>query len=146
MSTRVIGKLSGDAVYESTDTSVATVSKSGEIVAKGYGETVVTVKKDGYSDTVRVIVTDQDPALEEFAHTADLYRDFLDMRFGMFLHFNSSTYEFADIGGDWAGESRTSTFDPKSWNPSNMNCEDWAKAARRAGMGITVFVMKKKGK
>ncbi len=142
LATREIGQLEGKKVFSSADEEVATVASDGTVIAKKLGETVVTVSKGSYHDTVKVIVTDDDPSHENYRHTAELYRDFLDLRFGMFLHFNSSTYEFADIGGDWAGQDRTSTFDPKSWNPSDMDCREWAKIAKSAGMTFAVLTTK----
>lgn len=106
------------------------------------GKTTVTAKKGEFSHTIPVTVIKEDPAQLEYDHTAELLRDFLDLRFGMFLHFNSSTYEFADIGGDWAGENRNSTFDPKDWNPSAIDCSAWAKAAKSAGMTFAVLTTK----
>ncbi len=141
LSLRKINAGDAEEVWESADTSIATVT-DGEVFGVAVGETTVTVKKGDFSDTVKVIITDQDPAAEEYAHTAELLRDFLDMRFGMFLHFNSSTYEFANIGGDWAGENRTSTFNPKTWNPSEIDCREWAKAAKSAGMTFAVLTTK----
>lgn len=141
LSLRLINAGDAAETWESADEAIASV-KDGEVFAHKVGETTVTVKKGDFSDTVKVIVTENDPAAEEYAHTAELLRDFLDLRFGMFLHFNSSTYEFADIGGDWAGENRTSTFDPADWNPSEIDCNAWAKAAKSAGMTFAVLTTK----
>ena len=129
-------------VFTSADPTVATVDADGTVQAVSLGKTTVTVTLGDYSDSVSVIVTELDPAHDEYAHNAELLRDFLDLRFGMFLHFNSSTYEFASIGGDWAGENRTSTFNPKRWNPSQMDCREWAKAAKSAGMTFAVLTTK----
>ena len=141
LSLRKINAGSEKEVWTSADPTVATVS-GGEVTAVSVGVTTVTVKKGDFTDSVKVTVTEGDPAHEEYAHRTELLRDFLDLRFGMFLHFNSSTYEFANIGGDWAGENRASTFDPASWNPSAMDCREWAKAAKSAGMTFAVLTTK----
>ncbi|MBR2987778.1 MAG: alpha-L-fucosidase [Clostridia bacterium] len=141
LTTRKIG-ISGTPAFSSSDPDIATVSSKGVVKAVALGETTVTVTLGESRDTVKVRVTELDPSHEAYTHTSELLRDFLDMRFGMFLHFNSSTYEFANIGGDWAGENRTSTFDPKSWNPSSMDCVEWARSAKSAGMTFAVLTTK----
>lgn len=68
------------------------------------------------------------------AQTLDsLQRAFINQRFGMFIHFNMNTY----VGG-W-GESRTN---PLNFNPTNLNCAQWAAAAKSAGMKYGVLVCK----
>ncbi|MBQ8382475.1 MAG: alpha-L-fucosidase [Clostridia bacterium] len=128
--------------WHSWDPSVATVGTNGEITAVGVGTTKVTVLHEDYSAECIVTVTEEDPVYDNYDHTVELLQDFYDLRFGMFLHFNSSTYEFAQIGGDWAGEQRESTFNPRSWNPSELDCNDWAKAAKSAGMTFAVLTTK----
>lgn len=131
-------------VFVSENPLVATVSETGEVFAVAEGETTVTVTKGEFSDSVTVKVTQNDPAIEEYEHTAELLRDFLDLRFGLFLHFNSATYEFYS-GGDWGGsngENHTSAFDPAVWNPSQLDCAGWAKAAKSAGMTFAVLTTK----
>ena len=133
----------GSAVWTSADPSVATV-KNGTVTGVKVGMTTVTVTYGSYTDSVIVTVTDKDPAAEEYEHTAELLRDFLDLRFGMFIHFNSATYEFYD-GGDWggnSGENHTSAFDPAVWDPSQLDCETWAKTAKSAGMTFAVLTTK----
>ncbi|MBR6769267.1 MAG: alpha-L-fucosidase [Clostridia bacterium] len=143
LSLRKINAGSEKEIYTSENEEIATV-KDGEVFALAEGETTITVKKGKYSDSVKVRVTKNDPAMEEYEHTAELLRDFLDLRFGLFLHFNSATYEFAN-GGDWGGsngENHTSAFDPAVWDPSQLDCEGWAKAAKSAGMTFAVLTTK----
>ena len=131
-------------VFVSENPLVATVSEKGEVFGITEGETTVTVTKGEFSDSVKVIFTKHDPAIEEYEHTAELLRDFLDLRFGMFIHFNSATYEFAS-GGDWggnSGESHVSAFDPADWNPSKLDCSKWAALAKSAGMTFAVLTTK----
>ena len=144
ISVRKINAGNADQVFVSANPLVATVSESGEIFGIAEGETTVTVTKGEFSDTVKVIVTNNDPAIEEYEHTAELLRDFLDLRFGMFIHFNSATYEFYS-GGDWGGgqgERHVSQFDPSDWNPSQLDCEGWVNAAKSAGMTFAVLTTK----
>ena len=56
----------------------------------------------------------------------ELQQDFVDLRFGMFLHFNMATFQNREWG-DPTGP--TEIFDPSHFNP-----EQWADAAISAGM------------
>ncbi len=141
LSLRKINAPTQDAVWSSDNTAIATV-EDGEIFAKACGKTTVHVKVGDFQDSVTVIVTEEDPVYEEYDHTMELMQDFLDLRFGMFLHFNSATYEFAAKGGDWGGESYTSTFNPATWNPTGLDCRSWAQAAKDAGMTFAVLTTK----
>lgn len=55
-----------------------------------------------------------------------LQQDFLDLRFGMFIHFNLPTYSTHD----WPDPF----LDPSVFNPTLLDCEQWADAALSAGM------------
>ena len=128
--------------WHSWDTSIATVSETGEITAVAPGSTKITVSTEEYSASCIVNVYEYDPVYDKYNHTMELLQDFYDLRFGMFLHFNSATYEFAQTGGDWNGQERESQFSPRSWNPSQLNCRDWAKTAKSAGMTFAVLTTK----
>ena len=67
-------------------------------------------------------------------HLEKLRKEFTEMRFGMFIHFNMGTFhekEWVDPGQD-----------PMSFNPSKLDCRQWAKAARSAGMKYAVLTTK----
>src|SRR5260370_8318927 len=55
-----------------------------------------------------------------------LQQEFVDLRFGMFIHFNLATFQDREWG------------DPKDppsvFNPSNLDTEQWARAAKSARM------------
>ncbi len=142
LNVREINSGSGNLMWESSDSSIAEVAESGLVTAVGTGEVEITVTKGNYQDTCTIVVTDEDPMIEEYAHLMELKRDFLDLRFGMFIHFNSATYEFRSSGGDWGGEGYVSTFQPQSWNPNQLDCAQWAKAAKSAGMTFAVLTTK----
>ena len=55
-----------------------------------------------------------------------LQQQFLDLRFGMFIHFNIPTFGQAD----WPDPNLS----PRVFNPTNLNCNQWADAAVSAGM------------
>ncbi len=61
-------------------------------------------------------------------------RDFVTWRFGMFVHFNLGTV--ADV--DWAGGCE----DPALFNPTKLDCGQWADEAKAAGMTYLVLTVK----
>nr|WP_317413398.1 alpha-L-fucosidase [uncultured Solibaculum sp.] len=67
----------------------------------------------------------------------ELYRDFVNQRFGMFMHYSMSTYthngtveEFDYSTDDWG----PAFADEKYFNPTDLDPEQWADAAVSAGM------------
>jgi Alpha-L-fucosidase len=54
-----------------------------------------------------------------------LQRDFVDLRFGMFIHFGILTYT-----GSWS----QGNLDITQFNPTGLDCEQWASAAASAGI------------
>ena len=60
--------------------------------------------------------------------------DFLNLKFGMFIHYNMGTY----TGEQWAYPFH----DPKEFRPSELDCAQWARAAKSAGMNYAVFTSK----
>jgi alpha-L-fucosidase len=70
------------------------------------------------------------------AQTKSLYllqSEFVDMRFGMFIHFNINTYH-----PGW-GNDRV---DPKIFNPVALDCRQWAKSAKSAGVKFALLTTK----
>jgi alpha-L-fucosidase len=73
-----------------------------------------------------------------------LRQAYTDMKFGMFLHFNMSTFdrcccsECYSVSGEWGLASR----DPKLFRPSQLNCGQWADVAKSAGCTYMVLVAK----
>jgi alpha-L-fucosidase len=61
-------------------------------------------------------------------------RDFMTWRFGMFVHFNLATA----VDNDWAGGYE----DPLRFNPTRLDCSQWADAAKQAGMTYMVLTAK----
>ncbi|WP_259066855.1 alpha-L-fucosidase [Mucilaginibacter sp. X4EP1] len=57
---------------------------------------------------------------------ATLQQQFVDLRFGMFIHFNIPTY----MNQDWPDPDAS----PSIFNPTKLNCDQWAKAAKSANM------------
>jgi alpha-L-fucosidase len=66
-----------------------------------------------------------------------LQKDFLSWKFGMFLHYNMATY----AGVEWA----TGKEDPLLFNPTHLDCEQWADAAASARMKYAILTVKHTG-
>lgn len=64
----------------------------------------------------------------------DLQQDFINLRFGMFIHFNIPTF----MDQDWADPEAS----PEIFNPRKLNCDQWAKAARSANMSYGCLTTK----
>jgi alpha-L-fucosidase len=64
----------------------------------------------------------------------ELQQKFLDLRFGMFIHLNMATFEQRE----W-GDPKVS---PKLFNPSHLDTDQWARAARSANMGYGCLTTK----
>lgn len=65
---------------------------------------------------------------------AQLQQEFVDLRFGMFIHFNIPTY----MNQDWADPEAS----PAIFNPTKLNCDQWAKAAKSAHMSYGCITTK----
>lgn len=56
----------------------------------------------------------------------ELQQEFVDLRFGMFIHFNIPTF----MDDDWADPDAS----PSIFNPVKLDCRQWAKTAKAANM------------
>jgi len=56
----------------------------------------------------------------------NLQQQFIDLRFGMFIHYNIPTY----MDQDWPDPDAS----PALFNPGKLDCAQWARAAKSAGM------------
>ena len=63
--------------------------------------------------------------------------EFSKWKYGMFLHFNMATY----IDKEWA----TGYEDPLSFKPFRLNCNQWIKVIKDAGMNYAVLTVKHTG-
>ncbi len=66
-------------------------------------------------------------------HREDLQREFIDLRFGMFICYNIMSY-----GAQW-GEA---DYDISTFNPVDLDCRQWADAAVSAGMKFGLLTTK----
>lgn len=61
-------------------------------------------------------------------------QDFVDLRFGLFIHYNIPTY----MDQDWADPEAS----PAIFNPKKLDCNQWAKAAKSANMSYGCLTTK----
>jgi 6-phosphogluconolactonase len=66
-----------------------------------------------------------------------LRKDFLELRFGLFLHFNMATY----VNREWANGYE----DPVLFRPDKLDCRQWADVAHTANMKYGVLTVKHTG-
>lgn len=63
-----------------------------------------------------------------------LREDFLSWKLGLFLHFNIATFN----GQEWANGYE----DPLTFNPTKLDCDQWADAAKAGGFKYAVLTVK----
>jgi len=80
---------------------------------------------------------DQSPAKHSETDRAALQKEFLKLRFGLFLHFNMATY----VDREWANGYE----DPMIFKPDRLDCRQWAEVASAAGMKYGVLTVKHTG-
>ncbi|MBO9620473.1 MAG: alpha-L-fucosidase, partial [Niabella sp.] len=69
--------------------------------------------------------------------TVSLYKlqsNFINLRFGVMLHFNMGTF----TNEEWAAPNH----DPKEFNPTKLDCNQWAAACKAAGMTYGILTVK----
>lgn len=82
----------------------------------------------------------------------ELQRELVNLRFGMFIHFNPATYlDLPDqlmpdhAPSHWGKDGISSTADdlsPTLFQPAKLDCGQWADAAKSAGMTFAVLTTK----
>lgn len=78
-----------------------------------------------------------------------LQKEFVNLRFGTFIHFGSATVQFHDGRTvDWeydcenSGQPRRYLFSPGQWNPDAVDCQQWAAAAKAADCRFAALTAK----
>ncbi|WP_316838549.1 alpha-L-fucosidase [Pedobacter gandavensis] len=64
----------------------------------------------------------------------ELQANFVDLRFGAMMHFNMGTF----TDEEWASPNH----DPKQFNPTKLDCNQWAEACKSAGMTYGILTTK----
>lgn len=82
-------------------------------------------------------------------HLERLQKDFVDLRFGTFIHFNSATVQFCtgetvdwEYGCENNAQPRKYPFSPADWNPDRLDCRQWAAIAKSAGCRFAALTAK----
>lgn len=75
---------------------------------------------------VTASITKAQPLKSNTPSLQNLQQSFVDLRFGMFIHFNIATF----MNQDWPDPEAS----PRIFNPTKMDCNQWAKAAVSANM------------
>ncbi len=78
--------------------------------------------------------SDAQSAVDGGKHLNDLQQQFVDLRFGMFIHFNIPTYANAD----WPDPQMPASV----FNPVKLDADQWAKAAKSANMSYGCLTTK----
>lgn len=102
---------------------LACVATSAKIASVPMAESVSVVNTVTHSPTAfpaQTATSAQTTSLDA------LQRRFVDLRFGMFIHFNMPTY----VDEDWPDPDAS----PELFNPVKLDCRQWAHAAKSAGM------------
>jgi alpha-L-fucosidase len=126
-----------------TPTKDTTVFMSGTITSydRNSGTLTVTITETNGFETYHdwKIVSGKTNAVVDSVRQA-----YTNLKFGMFLHFNMSTFdrcccpECYSVSGEWGLANR----DPKLFNPTKLNCGQWADVAKSAGCTYMVLVTK----
>ncbi|MBK1884048.1 alpha-L-fucosidase [Luteolibacter pohnpeiensis] len=74
------------------------------------------------------------PSSQAVRPLSELQQEFVDLRFGMFIHFNIPTYQ----PSDWADPEAS----PELFNPKRLDCNQWAEAALSAKMSYGCLTTK----
>ena len=77
-------------------------------------------------------------------------KKFINLRLGTFIHFNSATVQFHNHEiEDWEIDHenndeipRRYPFNEKDWNPTDLDCSQWAKIAKSAGCRFAAMTTK----
>jgi alpha-L-fucosidase len=108
---------------------------TGEAAMKFYVDSLIRTKsvKDSLAKAETILPTAQ--------------QAYVDMKFGMFVHFNMSTYDRCccsdcrSPSGEWGLPASASVY-PSKFQPSKLDIGQWARVAKSAGMKYMVLTTK----
>lgn len=80
-------------------------------------------------------------AQKTYSTNEALLEEFMDMKFGMFVHWGPVSLKGTEIGWSRGREVPVEAYDNlyKSFNPKNFNADEWIKTAKEAGMKYFVI-------
>lgn len=101
-------------------------------------DTVIHVSSGDVTDLGKIVLPNKKAAITKSNYTA--------MKFGIIFHFNMSTFDRTvcekcySVAGEW-GLGQTST-PAAEFNPTSLDCGQWADAAKAAGAKYMVLTVK----
>ena len=80
-------------------------------------------------------------AQQKYTTNEEMLEEFMDMKYGMFVHWGPVSLKGTEIGWSRGREVPIEEYDNlyKSFNPSKFNADDWIKTAKEAGMKYFVI-------
>ena len=100
-----------------------------------------------YVDSLMGTVSVTDSLNKSDADLTATQNAYVAQHFGMFIHFNMSTFERCccnecySVSGEW-GLPASATVYPSLFHPNQLNCGEWADVAKSAGMKYMVLTTK----
>ena len=90
------------------------------------------------------LTAQQAPAITGIKTSNSIMKDFMDKRFGMFIHWGPVTLRGTEIGWSRNHEVDQADYDSlyKEFNPVLFNADAWAKTAKEAGMKYVTLTSK----
>src|SRR5690348_3852055 len=91
------------------------------------------------------IVVNAQPAISRSIQTSKkIINGFMDLRFGMFIHWGPVTLKGTEIGWSRGNQVPVEVYDNlyKKFDPVSFNADDWVKAAKEGGMKYLVITAK----
>ena len=133
--TATSAKVASVPMAESVSKSVSVVNTDTHSSAASFARTATSDKiasvpmAESVSNSASIVKTMTHSPVATSAQSTSLdalQRRFVDLRFGMFIHFNMPTY----VDEDWPDPDAS----PELFNPVKLDCRQWARAAKSAGM------------
>jgi alpha-L-fucosidase len=84
--------------------------------------------------TIAAMIMPLSVVFAQLKSLSQLQQEFVNLRFGMFIHYNIPTY----MPDDWADPDAS----PDIFNPDQLNCSQWVKAAKAANMSYGCLTTK----
>ncbi len=100
-----------------------------------------SARKDAFADAKAMVV--------KMNNLVELQREFINLRLGTFIHWNSATVQFhnSDVidweyGVENGGNVRQFQFTEADWNPKALDCRRWAEITKSAGCRFAILTAK----
>jgi alpha-L-fucosidase len=113
----------------------------------GQGQAQLKSKMKNYLDSLLLTKSAPDSLAKATTVRPSLLQAYVDMKFGMFIHFSMSTFDRCccsgckSVGGEW-GRAASSSVVPSLFQPSKLDVGQWVRVAKSAGMKYMVLTTK----